>query len=110
MKKRLRFHCTAQNSPRIAPQNEGKTILRRGLSERLTKSNQMLKNSKKKTDNDDKMHSKFQETKQTFIEFKLIKRSRRQSLGEVDSKNADSKSNLQKKYEKSTLARDLKRN
>ncbi len=97
-RKRVRYHCTAQNSPSMAAQNEDKSSIRRGLSERFTKSHQMMKSHKKKQRDDDFSHPKFQETKQTFIEFKFIKRSRRQSQDYTDPKNAESKSNLQKKY------------
>ena len=57
-----------------------------------------MKSHKKKQLDDDFSHPKFQKTKQTFIEFKFIKRSRRQSQDYTDPKNAESKSNLQKKY------------
>ena len=57
-----------------------------------------MKNHKKKQLDDDFIHPKFQETKQNFIEFKFIKRNRRASQEDTDTKNADSKSNLQKKY------------
>ncbi len=75
----------------------------------MTKSHQMIKNYKKKPLDDDPVLSKFQETKQTFIEFKVIKRSRRPSQEGLESKNSESKSNLQKKYERSIFAKDPKK-
>ena len=57
-----------------------------------------MKKYKKKQLDDDFLHPKFQETKQTFIEFKFIKRNRRASQEDTDTKNVGSKSNLQKKY------------
>jgi hypothetical protein len=69
----------------------------------------MMKSNKKIPFDDDPVLAKFQQTKQTFIEFKLIKRSRRPSQEGVDPKSNESKSNLQKKYEKSTLGKDLKK-
>lgn len=50
-------------------------------------------------------HPKFQETKQTFIEFKIVSKNKHQ----LDGAKAGSKPNLKKKYEKSTVTQDTKK-
>lgn len=50
-------------------------------------------------------HPKFQETKQTFIEFKMVSKNKHQ----LDGSKPDYKLNLKKKYEKSTVTQDTKK-
>jgi hypothetical protein len=64
----------------------------------------------KKAAEENDIHPKFQETKQTFIEFKVVRKNKHRLSERNEAKEAEIKSNLQKKYERSTITRDFSRN